>query len=148
MRGKRGMRGKKRGFSIAEAVVAMAVVVVVSISSISAVLFATTANRNAMNQTRGQSFAQNMLECFKAADNLKEFEACARFAEGIGDESQFSAHDDNGVYVYSYTPADNAFKSNIRVSFSGDGDSRPIIQIKVITASGETIVEFKYKKGG
>lgn len=142
------MTKKKRGVSIVEAVVAMAVVVIVSMASISAVLFATSANRKAMNQTKGQIFAQNMLECFKAADNRKEFEACARFAEGIEDESQFSASGTNGVYVYSYTPADNAFKSNISVSFSEDGGDDDSLQIKVITASGETIVKFEYKKGG
>lgn len=139
----------KRGVSIAEAVVAMAVVVIVSMASISAVIFATNANLKTYNRTRAQNFAQNMLECFKSASSVEEFTRNAAFAEGIDTfpEEPTANGDDR---VYEYTPDNNAFSAVIRISFpdNSDSSSRPTFYVKAIDSSGKTIIELNYKKGG
>lgn len=138
----------KRGVSIAEAVVAMAVVVIVSMASISAVIFATNANLKTYNRTRAQNFAQNMLECFKSASSVEEFTKNAAFAEGI---DTFPGPTANGDYrVYAYTPDNNAFSAVIRISFpdNSDSSSRPTFYVKAIDSSGKTIIELNYTKGG
>ena len=72
----------RSGFSLVEVVIALSVIVIVSITSISIVLSSVSSRTAATNKAYAQNFADNLWECFKASDSQEEFLACVLVAEG------------------------------------------------------------------
>ena len=134
---------KKNGFSIAEVVIALSIIVIVSIASLSIISSSASARKNAVNKTEAQNFAENLLECFKVSDSLENFCDYVNFAEGA--ELVNGETDENGFTVYAYESEKNKFQSQIKVKFSDVERSEFAIQIS--DSEGESIISFSYRKG-
>ena len=85
---------QNRGFSIAEVVIAMSVVVIVSMTALTIVLSSTTAKNKAIAKNDALNFAANVVECFKAADSKDEFIKYVTF----GTEVTLTNEDNSGTY--------------------------------------------------
>lgn len=132
---------KKRGFSIMEAVIALAVIVLVTAAALTVVLAAISARVKAVNKSEAQNFAYNVWECFKVSDDIGEFEANVKFAEGV--KLDEPTPDASGNQVYTYTSEKNKFTAIITVDFiSGE------FYIYVENNKTEEIVSFDYIKEG
>ena len=95
---------RKNGFSLAEVVVALAIVAIVSVGALSIVSSSINSRVNAINRTQAQIFASNLIECFKASEDNEKFIEYAGEAVGINLE-----YDYNKGY-YTYISNKNAFK--------------------------------------
>ena len=124
---------KNRGFSIAETAIALAIIAIVTAAALTVVMASISARVKATNISEAQDFAHNMLECFKAADNIDEFENNVRFAEGL--------EWPEGKTTYKYK-AENKFTADITANCD-DGN----FSITVVDTKGEEIISLDYTKG-
>lgn len=131
------MNKNKRGYSLVEVVIALTVIVIVSISAISIMLSSITTKQHAINKSYAQNFADNVWECFKAADTEEDF----IFLVGLSKDAEVSLINDT---KYTYESTKNKFKAKITVAY----DSRPTLTIEVTESDGDKIISFKYTKGG
>jgi prepilin-type N-terminal cleavage/methylation domain-containing protein len=133
---------KKGGFSLAEVVIAIAVIVIVSIASIMFIDLSLKTSVEIANKTQAQNFAENALACFKASSDSDEFEVNMSFflnetfAEGTNDENDFT------TYFYEYKSERYEFIAKISVRFDAGGDNFVI----EVTRHDEKIIDFKYDK--
>ena len=88
-------RNKKGGFSIAEAVIALAVIVIVTASALTLITSATTARYKAIKKAEAINCANDLLECFKVSNDEDEFRLNAEFAG-------FPITDDLKLYTSEY----------------------------------------------
>lgn len=134
---------RKGGFSLAEVVIALSVIVIVSVTSLSIVLSSMAAKAAAVDKTEAQSFASNVWECFQASENDAEFLSYVSFSEGValGDGQT----DENGYKVYTYHSEKNTFTAQIKVKFPEN--ERSDFSIDVTDKDGDSIVSFSYRKG-
>lgn len=66
-------RINKKGFSIVEVVIAMAVITLVTVTAISIATGADKNARTALYRTDAQLFAADAVECFKATNDVNDF---------------------------------------------------------------------------
>lgn len=135
---------KRNGFSLVEVVIALSIIVIVSISAISIMASSIATKATAINKTQAQNFADNVWECFKAAEDEEEFISLVSFAEGITLSDGIA--DGNGNNVYTYHSGENKFTAQISVKFPAD--TRSEFNINVTDENGESIISFSYQKGG
>ena len=136
------MKDRRRGgFSLVEVVIALTVIVVVSVTGLSIALSSVATKESAKNKSYAQNLADNVWECFKAADDVAEF---LRLAEFAGCELTLN---EDGTYSYSHP--DYNFDSQITVDYnSEDGTPRPTLDILITDKDGgREIISFTYKKG-
>ena len=136
-------RQQESGFSIVEVVLALAIIVTVTFTALSLCVSFLSATENAIHVTQAQSFADNVWESFKAAENEEEFLALVSFAEGI--TLTDGATDVSGNAVYTYHCEENRFTAKITVGFPEDAQA--ILTITVTDKNGENIISFSYRKG-
>ena len=127
---------RKNGFSLAEVIVALAIVAIVSVAALSIVSSSINARVNAINRTNAQIFADNILECFKASENESGFKNNVQFAVGVN-----ISDGTDGEYVLSQ----NAFSSEIKFIPSDEG--RRTIEIEIKDSDGDSIISITYVKG-
>lgn len=126
----------KKGYSLVEAIIALAVVVVVSATALSISLSSLATKVRAVNRSYAQEFADNALECFKAADNYGEFENLVAYVEGAALDGE------DGEYKYVFEKKN--FVADIKVQFI---EGRDTFEIKVRETNGLDIISFNYEKG-
>lgn len=125
-----------------EVIIAMAVIVIVSISALVFIDFSIKNSYEISNKTQAQNFAENSLACFKASGDLDGFEKNMEFfVEGF---DEITATDTNipGYYEYDYSSDIYDFVSKITVSFDAEKDTFDITVVR----KGEEIVSFSYTK--
>lgn len=127
-------RTKRSGFSLAETVIALAVVAVVTVAALTAVTSAISARVKTENKSEAQSFAENALECFKASEDGDEFIDNMKFL-GIGEDS-LEKQSDGKTYVYK----SNKFNAKITLDFN---NGKFFIDVSE-PQKGEKIVSFEY----
>ena len=136
-------RQRENGFSIVEVVLALAIIVTVTITALSLVISFVSATENLIHVTQAQSFADNVWESFKAAENENEFLTLVSFAEGVALTD--GATDASGNAVYTHHCVENRFTAKITVSFPED--TQAILTITVTDKNGDNIISFSYRKG-
>lgn len=67
------MKARKRGFTLMEAVVAIAVVVIVSFAAMTLALASVRAEERAVRLNEVSILAENAVECYRASQNFPEF---------------------------------------------------------------------------
>lgn len=134
----------KNGYSIVEVVIALSVIIAVSISAITIALSSSAAKSNAIAIGKGIRFAENIKECFKAAQDEEEFISYVGFAEGI--DLTKENLDSKGKTVYTCSSKDGDFSSLIAVSYDTNAEAE--ISVTVTDNDGGEIVSFDYIKGG
>ncbi len=138
----REMRKRKGGFSIAEVVVALAVIVIVSTAGFSILQSSISAKVATVNETEAQSFADNVWECFKVSNDAEEFASHVFFATGI---TLTDPQTDGDVFTYSHTSEAHNFTAQIKVRFPEAARSEFFIDVS--ETDGDSIVSFSYRKG-
>ena len=131
---------KRGGYSLVETVIALAVIVTVSITALSVVLSSASARVKTVGRRQALNFADNVWECFKAADDTEDFLAHVAFAHGVA----LTESADDGMN-YTYESEKYRFTAQIRVRFSAT--ERDEFEINVTDSDGEEIVSFSYRKG-
>ncbi len=135
----------KRAFSLAEAVIALSVIVIVSISALSIALSSITARVGVIAKSDAQGFADDLWECFKVSDGQAEFEENVFFARGVLISSEET--DADGYAVYNYNPQHGSFNSLIKIKYSQNQNERSLFSIEVRDKDGDEIVSFFFEKG-
>ena len=79
---KRETAYKKRGFTLAETVLALAVISITSVASISLILAAQNATTSAAQKQQAQLFAADIVQCFRVSHSQTDFESNLEFALG------------------------------------------------------------------
>lgn len=125
---------RKSGVGVAETIIALAVVTIVTVAAFSLVTSSILAKVSAINKTEGQNFAQDVWECFKVSENDSEFIENVKFATGV---------DFTGSADYTYTS--NRFNAEIDVDF---GSEPKTFSVNVTDEKDRDIVSFNYEKGG
>ena len=126
----------KDGVSIAEVVIALSIIVVVSMTALTLVLSSFSVRSTLITRTQGINFADNAWECFKAADDADEFKSLVENVTGL-------TPTEDTKYIYD----GNGFTATITVTYK-DGE-RPSFDITVTEdKDGDEIISFKYVKGG
>lgn len=133
----------KRGYSLVEVVIALSVIVTVSITALSIVLSSVATKVNAINKSQAQSFADNVWESFKAAENEEEFLSLVAFSEGVSLTA--GTTDESGKTTYTYNSQENKFTAEISVSYQEN--ARPELEVVVNDKDGDEIISFSYRKG-
>ena len=128
----------RRGYSLSEVIIALAIIVIVSITAISIIMSSIMTKSRIINRAAAQSFADNVWECFKSSRNIVEFEKNVIFAEGV-------TLDINNGEECQYRSDKNKFTAIIMVDFNRE---RPKLSIMIEDDEGEDLVSFSYEKGG
>ena len=126
-----------------EVVIALAVITVVTLASLTTVMASISARVKIVNRSEAQNFAQNVWECFKVSENKDDFIENVKFVLNIDkeEESPFEESEADGKTVYKYTSDKNNFTATITVDFA-TGE----LYIKIDDNKGEEIVSFDYDK--
>lgn len=125
---------RKGGFSMAEAIIALSIIVVVSITALTLVMSSFSVRTTLITRTQGMSFADNVWECFKAADDQDEFKSLVEYATGL-------TPTEDTKYIYN----GNGFTAVITANYD---DARPYFDITVTESKdGDEIISFSYVKG-
>lgn len=102
---------RKKGFSLAEVVIALSIILTVSLTAMSIALSSVSVTAKAVELSKAQGFAANALECFKAAEDEDELLKLIEFAEGV----KLTKDKDS---VYLHTLGDGRFTAQITVGFA------------------------------
>ncbi len=136
----------KGGFSLVEVVIALAIIVMVAGAGLSITLSSITTKVKAINRTHAQYFAENVLECFKAADDAEEFEALLGVIHNEEDWHTEEERDENKTYYTCvHNSANYQFIAEISVIYAKG--ARPKLDVNVSGEDGTKIIEFSYEKG-
>ena len=118
----------RRGISLVEVIVALAVIAIISTAALSLVISSARVDANSLRSTQVMMAAENSLECYRFAESEKEFVA---LLEKTGDYKKV-----DGAYVLTekaYVITVNY--TNTKLTFSAtDGD-------------GEEIYSYEFDKG-
>lgn len=125
----------KKGFSLAEAVIALSVIVIVSVCALTIVLSSISAKQTAIDKEKAQYFANNAWECFKASDSEEGFISNMEFAESV--TLEFTDGE------CTYTSETYKFTAKITIDYTA---TRPTFDIAVTDKDGNEIIAFTYEK--
>ena len=119
-----------RGFTMAEVVIAFAVVSIVSIATLSLILTSVTATKNANYKLDAQNFTEDVIECYRVCNNEADFLSAVSFAIGV------DVDDSSSIILPK-----SGYKMNISLA---DGT----LNISVQTENGKEITSATFSKGG
>lgn len=122
-------RLNKRGFSLVEVIIAMAVVSIVTFAALSIIYPATDKTVEANAQSNAIYFAADAIECFKATRNSTEFFQALSHRSGL----PVPTIDDSTPYDY---PIDNKWKAIITLNYTGIAGEVDSITIKIQSLDG------------
>lgn len=123
----------RKGFSLVEVIVALAVIAIISTAAFSLVLSSAKLEADAVRTTAVSAAADDVLDCFRYADSNEEFFAAICKL----DEYQTT---DYGQYVLN--------KPNYTVYVNVEGDELSFNAYKTRDGeTGELIYSYQYKKG-
>lgn len=141
-------RNHKAGFSLMEAVIAMAVVVIVSIAATTAMLGAVNIKATTIQQTTAQNFAANALEGFQAltggemekVSEADSYSGYLYFLTGQGCQGTETAENSN---IYRYVYSETGWTAVIEINYN-----TRTFHIDVTGKNETNIVTLDYRKGG
>ena len=151
---------RKAGFSMVEVIISLAIIVMISITAISITLSSFANRMTVVNRTHAQYFADNVWECFKAADGYDKFLKLVEFSEGLErKEERDGGYDvsyksgasmnivtiDGGAKQYTYSAEAERFEAILTVNYPDS--ARPTLSVTVTEADGDEIISFTYEKG-
>lgn len=125
----------RKGFSLVEIIVALAVIAIISSAAFSLVLSSAKLEADAVRTTAVSAAADDVLDCFRYADSNEEFFAA------ICKLDEYQTTDD-GQYVL------NKPNYTVYVNVNGGGDELSFNAYKTHDGeTGELIYSYQYKKG-
>lgn len=137
---------KKKGFSLVEVAISLAIIVIVTVTALTIVLNSITPQINNNNRAHAQNFAHNVLQCFQEGNSNADTLALLAFAYEINEQNMGeSAVDNEGYTTYTYTSAEHNYTATIKMRFPEN--DRPDMTITVVDHKGKEIIQFDYTKG-
>lgn len=118
----------RRGISLVEVIVALAVITIISTAALSLVISSARVDANSLRSTRVMIAAENSLECYRFAENEEEF------AELIGKTGDYIEAD--GSYVLT--------ESSYAITVKYEDDS---LRFTAIDSDGKEIYNYEFYKG-
>ena len=118
---------KKRGFTLAETVLALAVISVTSIATLSLILSAQRATLSATQKQQAQLFAADIVNCFRVSNSYSDFETNLEFA--LGKE----------ISDITTIDLDEELTANVEI----DGNDITV----VVTKNDKNVVQLSFTKG-
>ena len=137
-------RNRKGGFSIAEAIIALTVIVVISMTALTIVMSSFAAKTTLITRSQGISFADNVWECFKEAEDLDEFKA---LVVNAGIMPSDVADDIESETSFSYNNKEYKYTAKITVVYSNGVRPKLDIVVSEMDDSDSEIISFTYTKG-
>ena len=135
-------RNRKRGFSMVEAIIALSVIVVVSVSATTILIASVGSAVRAVNRTHAQNFADGMWESFKVSDTKEEFISHALFAEGV--DLGEGVTEVSGRTQFLYRSEERKFTALVTVYYP-EG-ARPEFSVEIENEDGDGLISFSYTK--
>ena len=137
----KNQRNARRGFSVAEVIVALTVIVIVSAAAVVLIAAQIRADAKATRAFAATNMAENAIECFRYACDTAENEGEIRAAF----ESAFEK--DGGGIGCGYEKNDSGIyeKNGLFAEIIIDGKT---ISVRITNAGGEDIVSVKNYKAG
>ena len=140
----------KKGYSLVEVIIALSVIVVVSATALTVILYSISLRHAEINKAEAQNFAENVLECFKAANQngltaeakKAEFFRLVEFAEG----ATFEQADPHFPGIYTYTSETKKFIVGINISYENFNNAADLT-VEVIDKKGSRLTLFTYRVG-
>ncbi len=140
------MKLNKRGVSIFETLIAMAVILAVTVTAITIVSNFSRISGSMLSHSEALTSAENALEAFKYADSLGEFDSLMyRVSTGMFTKDTFDLPQktEEGLYTRGYaiyTKGDGYYSVRIRVVYTYTSESgTALFSAEVTSASGVTI---------
>ena len=144
----------KKGYSLVEVVIALSVIIVVSATALTVILYSITLRHAEINKSEAQNFAENVVECFKAANQngltaeakKAEFFRLVEFAEG----ATFEQADPHFPGIYTYTSETKKFIVGINISYSDfdeNFNNAADLTVEVIDKKGSRLTQIEYRVG-
>ena len=94
------MRKNNAGFTLVEVVIAVTIAVLVSIAAASVILVTRTQSAKATQKNNAVAQAGTVLECFKASQDMADFEKALEFAYGLDYDIETDGSGDTEDYTY------------------------------------------------
>ena len=104
----------RKGFTIAELVVAMAIILIVSATAIATINTQNTVHLRTMQTVEATNMAENAIECFRYADSVDEFEAAYKVTLNV-DNIDFTETKDEVMKTYTHTFEKNGMTITIEI---------------------------------
>ena len=143
----------RKGFSLVEVAIAMAVVSIVTITAIAIIYPATDKTKEANAQSNALYFAADVIECFKATKNPNELQVALSEREGVS-EITFDTYPGSIIGQKVASGAYRVDSGNCRIDFeiflSGSDSTGAVldyaIEIEVQDGTGNTFWSTRYVK--
>lgn len=127
----------KKGFSLAESVIALSVVTIVSICAITIVISSITSKTKTVQKLNSQNFAYNVVECFKVSSDQTDFENNLKLI--IDPLPIKQGLESNSVYSFILE------KTNYSTVITYSNDNKKLT-INITNDKNETIISLEYNK--
>lgn len=131
----------RRAFSIMEAVIAIFVVTIVSLSAVTVATSSLGAKAKSTRITMAQGFARDAWECFKAAEDQTQFLELMAFADSAAHQNTETV---DGKTVSTFANEKHHFTATITVTPTASALAFAVV---VADEEGE-IFSLSYQKGG
>ena len=133
-------KNSRRGFSVAEVIVALTVIVIISASALVLIGAQIRADAKAASTVAATNMAENAIECFRYACDTAEGEYIEVVFEGAygADGCGYAVRGENGTYTATH----NGLICTVQMRWE-----EKTADVAVTTASGETVVSVKNYKG-
>ena len=138
------MKKHTRGFTVAEVVIAMAVIAVVTAAALSFFVSAQSTRKTVLATADARHFAEDARLSFRTAESEEEFLSHLTFArEGILFADGGLSHD--GTHTYLYTSEKHGYTATLTVRYA-DAE-RSVFSIRVVRGESRELLTLSYEKG-
>jgi len=142
---------KKKGFSLVEVAIALAIITIVTVTALTIALNSITPKINNNNRSHAQNFANNVWQCFQEAESNDDVFKLLSFSYDLFEENMTATETDGeGYKTYTYTSAEHKYTATIKMRFPQDAYpaiERPDMEITVVDGKDKEIIHFTYTKG-
>ena len=136
----------KKGITIAEVVIAMAVVTIVTVTALSIAFTSTRSTQKGLDKTAAQYFAADAVECFRAAADAEQFETAMAFRGGYTlCESSAVDPEKESQHQYTYQLADSGYSAVVTLNYPDK--ERPSFNVVVTDHEGQVVAQHFFLKG-
>lgn len=137
---------KKKGFSLVEVAIALAIITIVTVTALTIALNSIVPKINNNNRSHAQNFAYNAWQCFQEAENADEVFSFLGLSYDLTDMRISQEPDENGYTTYTYTSKEHNYTASIKLLYP-QGD-RPQMKISIVDdKKDKEIITFSYERG-
>lgn len=139
----------KKGFSLVEVAIALAIITIVTVTALTIALNSITPQINNNNRAHAQNFAHNVWQCFQVANDYNDVFTLLSLSYDTTNMRKSEGTDGEGYTTYTYTSAEHNYTASIKLRFpdSTEPDGRPRMEITVKDGKDKEIIQLSYERG-